>query len=233
MKQKIRILSLLMMLILLLSAGSPVYAEKIIIDTETATEEEILAAISKLEDALPDHNFMSSSSAPADSGKRGLPMDGDDPMTSINVSGINIKCYYADLTQFDPEEVADIPDSLMSMTESSSPIIRLKGDIEDCYGIGFYFEGQAGRGEPFSSPWCGVLHLSNNSWSRGQGDRNFPYNSGKKYAEVLLSSPSGFNEIQFFPIHKIKNWMAAVSFTPARLFFKSETARDRYLDSLQ
>ena len=45
MKQKIRILSLLMMLILLLSAGSPVYAEKIIIDTETATEEEIKEAL--------------------------------------------------------------------------------------------------------------------------------------------------------------------------------------------
>ena len=233
MKKRLRIYSFLMVLALLLSAGFPTLAEQIFIDTDTATVEEILDAISKLEQAIPGRSFMSASSEPSASEKRGLPLDGDDPVTEIKANGVSIRCYYADLTQFSPEEVAIIPDSLAFMSESVSPIIQLRGDIQDCYGIGFNFRGQVGKGEPFSSPWCGVLHLDNDSWSRGQGDRYFPYNSGTKYVEVVMATPTGFNQIQFFPIHKLKNWNASITFTPVRLFFRSEAARDRYLDSIQ
>ncbi len=236
MKKRLRVCSFLVLLTLLLTAALPALAEKITIDTETATVEEILEAIAKLEAAIPNGSFMSSSSASAgsaDTGKRGIPQDGNDPMTEINVGGIRIKCYYADLTQFSPEEIADIPDTLSYMSESVTPVIRLRGDIQDSYGIGFNFRGQAGKGDPFSDPWCGTLHLSNNSWTRGQGDRSFSYNSGNKYAEVLLALPSEFNQIQLMPSFKLRNWSAAITFTPVKLFFRTEAARDRYLDSIQ
>ena len=110
--------------------------------------------------------------------------------------------------------------------------MKLKGDISDSYGIGFYFFGTAGRGDPFGVPWMGMLKLAGGSWTRGQGETQFSYNGGNKYVEVLLETPSSIAQIMTTPQQQNGTWTASTGITLDKVFFRTAAARDRYLDSL-
>lgn len=215
MKKRVRWIILLAVCVLAFSSVAS--AEKITIDTDTATDSEIASVISKLQ-AVQSSRSKASATA--------------QDKETIYIRGVPVSAYVADVSGYSFDQLGEWGETTTVRAARGNPV-KLKGDISDSYGIGFNFFGQAGRGDPFGIPWMGMLKLAGGSWTRGQGETKFTYSGyGDKYVEILLENPNSITQVMTTPIDQNGQWSASTGFTLLKVFFRTAAARDRYLDSL-
>ena len=201
----------------IMAISSVTFAEKIVIDTDTSTDAEISAAISKLKEVQANRSKASATAQDKE---------------TIYIRQVPVSAYVADVSGYSFSQLGEWGETTSVRAARGNPL-KLKGDISDSYGIGFYFSGQAGKGDPFGIPWMGMLKLAGGSWTRGQGETKFTYNGyGDKYVEILVEKPSSITQVMTTPIDQNGQWSASTGITLVKVFFRTAEARDRYLDSL-